>query len=103
LTHVGILGGGNISETHARAARELEGVRVVAVHGQNREKARRLAAVYGGEAYADLEAFLAHRPMEVVLVGSPSGLHARRLGRERPQGDSVGLFEGRRDEWYARL
>ena len=76
MTHVGILGGGNISETHARAARELEGVEVVAVHGQNREKAERLAAAYGGKVYEDLDAFLAHRPMEVVLVGSPSGLHA---------------------------
>ena len=76
MTHVGILGGGNISETHARAARELEGVRVVAVNGQNREKAERLAAAYGSEVYADLDAFLAHKPMEVVLIGSPSGLHS---------------------------
>jgi predicted dehydrogenase len=76
LRHVGILGGGNISETHARAARELEGVRVVAVHGQNREKAGRLAALCGAAVYDDLDAFLAHRPLELVLVGSPSGLHA---------------------------
>ncbi len=75
-THVGILGGGNISETHARAARETDGVEVVAVHGHNRAKAERLAAAYGGDVYADLDSFLAHRPMEVVLVGSPSGLHA---------------------------
>ena len=75
-TRVGILGGGNISETHARAARELEGVEVSAVHGHNREKAARLAASYGGAVYEDLGAFLAHRPLDVVLVGSPSGLHA---------------------------
>ena len=48
MTRVGILGGGNISEAHARAAREIEGVRVVAVHGQNRAKAERLAQTYGG-------------------------------------------------------
>ena len=30
---VGIIGGGNISETHARAAREIEGLRVEAVYG----------------------------------------------------------------------
>jgi predicted dehydrogenase len=76
LRHVGILGGGGISETHARAARELEGVRVVAVHGQNRARAERLAAAVGGAVYGDLDAFLAHRPMELVLIGSPSGLHA---------------------------
>lgn len=76
MTHVGILGGGNISETHARAACELEGVRIVAVHGRNREKSERLARAYGGAAYEELDSFLAHTPMEVVLVGSPSGLHA---------------------------
>jgi predicted dehydrogenase len=76
MVHVGILGAGNISETHARAARETEGVRVVAVHGHNLERAGRLAGAYGGSVYADLDSFLAHKPMEVVLVGSPSGLHA---------------------------
>ena len=76
MINVGILGAGNISETHARAARETEGVRIVAVHGHNREKAERLAALYGGTVYADLDSFLAHRPLDVVLVGSPSGLHA---------------------------
>ena len=76
MTHVGIIGGGNISETHARAASELEGVRVVAVHGQNRAKAERLAHTYGGDVYEDLDSLLAHSPLEVVLVGSPSGLHA---------------------------
>ena len=76
MTHVGILGGGNISETHARAASEIEGVRVVAVHGRNREKAERLARAYGGTPYEDLDSFLTHRPLDVVLVGSPSGLHA---------------------------
>ena len=76
MTHVGIIGGGNISETHARAASELEGVRVVAVHGQNRAKAERLAHTYRGDVYEDLDSLLAHSPLEVVLVGSPSGLHA---------------------------
>ena len=76
MIHVGILGAGNISETHARAARETEGARIVAVHGRNREKAERLADAYGGRPYADLDSFLAHRPLDVVLVGSPSGLHA---------------------------
>ncbi len=76
MTHVGILGAGNISETHARAACELEGVEVAAVFGQNREKAELLARSYGGAVYEDLGSFLSHRPMEVLLIGSPSGLHA---------------------------
>lgn len=72
---VGIIGAGGISETHARAVGETEGAEVVAVYGQNVEKTRRLAELYGGAAYDDLETFLA-QPMEMVAVGSPSGLHA---------------------------
>jgi predicted dehydrogenase len=74
--NMGILGGGNISETHARAAREIEGARIVAVCGSNIEKVGRLAEFTGGSAYEDFESFLNHSPMQVVLIGSPSGLHA---------------------------
>ncbi len=74
--HVGIIGAGNISETHARAVFETKSAEVVAVYGQNVEKARRLARLYGGAVDGDLESFLAHQPMEMVAIGSPSGLHA---------------------------
>jgi len=72
---VGILGGGGISDTHARAARAIAGVDVVAVHGKNKDKAAALAKSAGAVAYDDLDAFLAH-PMDVVAIGSPSGVHA---------------------------
>jgi predicted dehydrogenase len=73
---LGILGGGNISETHTRAARDTPGVEIVAIYGQNAAKASRLAEQYGGRAYSTLEPFLDHRPMDLVAIGSPSGLHA---------------------------
>ena len=73
---VGILGGGNISDTHARAARETPGVELAAFWARDPEKARRMAAGYGGTAFQNLEDMLAHRPMDLVLVGTPSGLHA---------------------------
>jgi len=72
---VGILGGGGISDTHARAARAIDGVQVVAVHGANREKATALAQAAGAAAFDDFDAFLA-QPMDIVAIGSPSGLHA---------------------------
>jgi predicted dehydrogenase len=77
--NVGLLGAGGISRTHGRAAAELDGVRVTAVCGTNREKASALAAEHRAAAYHSLDAFLAHRPMEVVLVGSPSGVHAEQV------------------------
>ena len=74
--YVGILGGGNISDTHARAAAGVAAVRVSAVYGQNAERSAQLAGRAGATPYADLDRFLDHRPMDVVAIGSPSGLHA---------------------------
>lgn len=76
MIHVGILGGGNISETHARAVQETNGVEVSAIYGQNQEKAARLAERFGGNVWGTLEEFLTHQPLDLVLIGSPSGLHA---------------------------
>src|SRR5215467_7141661 len=74
--HVGLIGGGNISETHARAVRAISGVEIAAVYGSNSEKVQKLCHEHGGTPYTDFSAFLAHRPMDVVMIGSPSGLHA---------------------------
>ena len=72
---LGILGAGNISDTHARAASAIPGVEVVAVHGRNRERATRLAGAYGAAVFDSLDGFLDH-PMDAVAIGSPSGVHA---------------------------
>jgi UDP-N-acetyl-2-amino-2-deoxyglucuronate dehydrogenase len=74
--HVGLIGGGNISETHARAARAICGVEIAAVYGTNSEKVQKLCREHGGRPYTDFAGFLAHRPMDLVIIGSPSGLHA---------------------------
>lgn len=74
--HVGLIGGGNISETHARAARAISGVEIAAVYGSNSEKVHKLCGELEGKPYPDFAGFLAHRPMDAVIIGSPSGLHA---------------------------
>jgi predicted dehydrogenase len=74
--HIGLIGGGNITETHARAARAIPGVEISAIHGTNAEKIARLCREHGGTPYQDFDAFLDHRPMDLVIIGSPSGLHA---------------------------
>ena len=73
---IGLIGGGNITETHARAARAISGVEIAAVYGTNSDKVRRLCREHGGTPYEDFGAFVAHRPMDSVIIGSPSGLHA---------------------------
>src|SRR5262249_14758077 len=72
---IGIVGAGGISGTHVRAAQGIDGVEVVAVHGTNREKTAALALEARAAAYGDFDRFLAH-PMDIVAIGSPSGLHA---------------------------
>jgi UDP-N-acetyl-2-amino-2-deoxyglucuronate dehydrogenase len=74
--HIGLIGGGNITETHARAARAIPGVEISAIHGSSAEKIARLCREYGGTPYQSFDAFFKHRPMDLVIIGSPSGLHA---------------------------
>jgi UDP-N-acetyl-2-amino-2-deoxyglucuronate dehydrogenase len=74
--HIGLIGGGNISETHARAAREIPGVEIAAIYGTNAASVSRLCQQHGGKAYQDFDTFLEHRPLDMVVIGSPSGFHA---------------------------
>jgi predicted dehydrogenase len=76
MKHIGIIGGGGISDTHARAARKVDGVELAAFYGDNFEKTSQLSERYGATVYRDYESFLNHRPMDLVIIGSPSALHA---------------------------
>jgi UDP-N-acetyl-2-amino-2-deoxyglucuronate dehydrogenase len=77
IFHMGIIGGGGISNTHARAAREVDGVEISAFFGANKDKVDELSKNYGGVSYVDFDAFLKHKPMDGAIIGSPSGLHAQ--------------------------
>lgn len=74
--HIGLIGGGNITETHARAARAIPGAEIAAIQGSNPDKVAQLCRAYGGKPFQDFDAFLAHRPMDLVVIGSPTHLHA---------------------------
>jgi len=74
--HVGLIGAGNISDTHARAAAAIPEVAIAGVYAPTREHAQQLAAAHGAIAFDSLERLLTHRPLDLVVIGSPSGLHA---------------------------
>ncbi len=74
--HIGLIGGGNITQTHARAALAIPGLEITAIYGTNSESVAHLCREHGGKPYQDFDAFLSHRPMNLVIIGSPSGLHA---------------------------
>ncbi len=76
IRHVGILGAGSISDTHARAAAAVPDLRVVAVCGRDAARTGALAARHEAVPFTDVDAFLRHRPMDIVAVGTPSGVHA---------------------------
>jgi UDP-N-acetyl-2-amino-2-deoxyglucuronate dehydrogenase len=74
--YMGLIGGGNITETHARAAHAVAGIEIAAIYGTNTEKVGRLCCAHGGKPYLDFDQFLAHHPMDLVAIGSPSAMHA---------------------------
>jgi UDP-N-acetyl-2-amino-2-deoxyglucuronate dehydrogenase len=76
VVHVGLIGAGNISDTHARALRAIPGVEIAAVYAPTRAHVEQFAARHGGVPYDSLERMLALRPLDVVVIGTPSGLHA---------------------------
>lgn len=84
--HIALIGAGGISQTHARAASTVPGVAIAAVHGTNPERTRQLAASYDAAAYDDLDACLAHYPLDAVVIGSPSGVHAEQGIRAAERG-----------------
>ena len=49
--HVGLIGAGNITETHARAALAISGVKLAAIFGDNAGKVQHLGKEYGAASY----------------------------------------------------
>ena len=76
-THIGLIGSGNITQTHARAASAIPHVKISAVYGTNPQNVTRLATEHQATPYNNFEAFLSHKPLDAVILGTPSGLHAQ--------------------------
>jgi len=76
VVHVGLIGAGNISETHARGLAAIPGISLTAVYAPTIAHAERLAARHGATAFPTLDQMLDSRPLDMVVIGSPSGLHA---------------------------
>ena len=72
---MGVVGAGMIGNFHAEAIRELPNADLVAVCDHVEEVAKGFAAKHGCEAYADMAKFLADDRIDVITIGTPSGLH----------------------------
>ena len=73
---VGIIGAGTISKVHARAIERIETTRLTAVAEPREDAGRELAGEYGAVWHADAEALLGREDVDVVVLCTPSGLHA---------------------------
>ncbi|MDG1139043.1 MAG: Gfo/Idh/MocA family oxidoreductase [Opitutales bacterium] len=72
---IGIIGAGLIADFHAQALQAMDGVKLVAAFARNKAKADSFSDKYHCTGYSDLECFLAHEDMDVVIIGSVSGVH----------------------------
>ncbi len=73
---VGIVGAGTIGKVHAAELAGVEGAELVAVVEPSGEDGRELAASRGAEWHPDLEGMLARDDVDVVVLCTPSGVHA---------------------------
>ncbi len=73
---VGIVGAGTIAKVHAAELAGVEGAELVAVVERSGEDGRELATSHGAEWHPDLEGMLARDDVDVVVLCTPSGIHA---------------------------
>jgi UDP-N-acetyl-2-amino-2-deoxyglucuronate dehydrogenase len=75
---VGLIGCGKISRKHAHVIGQIDDLRLVAVHDVVEERAAAVAARFPGARVApDLESISRDPEIDIGVVCTPSGLHAR--------------------------
>ena len=73
----GIIGAGVIGPLHAAAINSLPDAQLVAVADTDLERAQKLAAQYEATPYSDIGEMLAREQLDVVTIGTPSGMHGQ--------------------------
>lgn len=71
----GVIGCGLIADFHAKAIADVDAAELVACFDNRPQAADRLAQSTGCKAYHDLDAMLADPAVDVVTIGTPSGVH----------------------------
>lgn len=71
----GIIGTGMIGEFHAKAIGGLERGKLVAVYDLKAERAEQFGKKTGCRHYGDLDKFLSDKELDIVTIGTPSGVH----------------------------
>ncbi len=76
-----LLGCGRIAKRHSELLgdKQIDGARLVAVCDAVQEKAEAIAGRFGVSAYTDLDEMMTKEAIDVVVVLTPSGLHAEHV------------------------
>jgi UDP-N-acetyl-2-amino-2-deoxyglucuronate dehydrogenase len=72
---IGIIGTGAIAGKHAMAIQELEGAELKAVCSSSSERAKVAGSALGVEAYWNIDSFLKHPELDLVVICTASGHH----------------------------
>lgn len=72
----GLIGCGAISQKHVEALKHLESAQLVAVADKDESRASALAVDAGADWYGDYRFVLDRDDVDVVIIATPSGLHA---------------------------
>ena len=86
---VGVVGAGVIGAVHAKAIAGLDDARLVAIVEPREGAGRSLAAAQGTAWHATYEELLARPDVDVVVLATPSGLHADQAGLAARAGKHV--------------
>lgn len=72
----GLIGCGRISKNHLESIKEIPGAMLVAVADHNEEALAKVVGKYGCQGYRDYHELLADSGVDIVIVCTPSGMHA---------------------------
>lgn len=73
---IGIIGAGDFGGAHARAIKEVNGVRLVAACREDANALAAFTAEHGGKGYTDWRELLKDRDVDAVVIATPHALHA---------------------------
>lgn len=73
--NVGLVGAGTIGQVHSRALEQVPNARLVAVAEPREAAGQQLAAKNDARWYESFVDMLKHPELDVVILGTPSGLH----------------------------
>ena len=89
MLKVAVIGTGFIGSVHAKNIARHPGMELVAVSDANVEFAKKIAAVTGAEAVAEIEEIFNNKDIQAVLIATPTNTHVDYLKRAANAGKAI--------------